>query len=156
MENLWFKFKSWFGITKPTPEEVPVLLQHKHVLINMRVKKCPSKDDIPFMEEWFKNLISALGMKLLSGPHIKYVAVPGNKGLTGVCIIETSHIAMHCWEEVSPGLIQLDIYTCGAMDLSAVFQALEWFGPVEGTYKYLDRETGFVELENGPIGDSNV
>lgn len=150
--SIWQKLKHWISPNKI--EHPPVLLQHKHVLINMRVRKCPTKDDIPFMEEWFKLLITNLGMKLLSGPHIKYVDVPGNKGLTGVCIIETSHVAMHCWEEATPALIQLDIYTCGSMDLSVVFKALEWFDPVEGTYKYLDRETGFEELENGVIGEN--
>jgi S-adenosylmethionine/arginine decarboxylase-like enzyme len=47
-------------------------------------------------------------MKILIGPIAKYLDVPGNRGLTVAAIIETSHIVMHCWDECSPGLMQLD------------------------------------------------
>jgi len=38
--------------------------------------------------------------------------MPGNQGLTSVTIIETSHIAVHVWDEVSPALMQMDVYSC--------------------------------------------
>lgn len=149
--KLWNWIKSWFATKPAPPVETPVILQHKHVLIEAKVRKCPSENDIDFMRDWFAKLVQDLGMKILSGPHIEYVWMKGNKGLTGVCIIETSHIALHCWEEADPSLIQLDVYTCGEMNLQTVFKALEPFDPVSGTFKYLDRENGFKELENGEI-----
>jgi S-adenosylmethionine/arginine decarboxylase-like enzyme len=60
------------------------------------------------LENWMSTLIAAQGMKILSGPHVAYVENPGNRGLTGVAIIETSHVAVHIWDEVSPALVQLD------------------------------------------------
>ena len=38
--------------------------------------------------------------------------MPGNRGVTAFAIIETSHIAMHIWDEPNPALVQLDVYTC--------------------------------------------
>jgi S-adenosylmethionine/arginine decarboxylase-like enzyme len=124
-------------------------IEHKHLIVRAEVKYPPGKKDIDFLSHWFQNIIERLGMKLLSGPHIKYVDVVGNKGLTGVCIIETSHIAMHVWEELDPKLIQLDVYTCGSLDPQIVFDFLQSFYPSKIEYKYLDREHGLNVLENG-------
>ncbi len=35
-----------------------------------------------------------------------------NRGITAISVIETSHIAMHVWDEPQPALMQLDIYSC--------------------------------------------
>jgi len=96
---------------------------------------------------WMSELVDRIGMKVLSGPHAKYVSVPGNAGVTGVTIIETSHIAMHVWDEQSPALMQLDVYTCGPFDPNIVFDQMKEFEPTKLEYKYLDREHGLVEVE---------
>jgi S-adenosylmethionine/arginine decarboxylase-like enzyme len=124
-------------------------IEHKHLIVRAEVKYPPGQKDIDFLDHWFKVLIRKLDMKLLSGPHIRYVDVPGNKGLTGVCIIETSHIAMHIWEEANPKLMQLDVYTCGSLDPQIVFDVLQLFTPTKIEYKYIDREHGLNVLENG-------
>ena len=123
------------------------MLQHKHLLVRAEVKNPPT--DPEMIKEWFRNLIKDIDMKLLMGPISTYVDVPGNKGLTCVAIIETSHIAMHVWDEQDPGLMQLDVYTCGEMHPEKVFAAIEQFNPIKVDYKYLDREHGFKELGNG-------
>ena len=43
-------------------------------------------------------------MKLLAGPYTTYVNEKGKKRMTSVAIIETSHIALHIWDETNPGL----------------------------------------------------
>ena len=83
-------------------------------------------------------------MKILSGPHVARVDnVIGNIGCTGVVIIETSHIAVHFWEET--GLMQLDVYTCGEFNMQDIFTELECLEPTSIDWKYLDREHGLVE-----------
>jgi S-adenosylmethionine/arginine decarboxylase-like enzyme len=99
-----------------------------------------------WIEEWLQELVDRIGMKVLSGPYAEYVHVPGNRGVTGLVIIETSHIAMHVWDEEQPGLMQLDVYTCGPLDPDIVFDALDEFVPVKVEYKYLDREHGLIEV----------
>jgi S-adenosylmethionine/arginine decarboxylase-like enzyme len=71
----------------------------------------------------------------------------GNRGLTGVVIIETSHIALHSWDEANPAMIQLDVYTCGPLDTALIFDELKIFDPVKVEYKYLDREHNLKEVD---------
>ena len=73
-------------------------------------------------------------------PICGYVDTPGNSGLTIAGIIETSHIAMHVWDELDPALIQLDVYTCSSLDTKIVMKALQQFEPISVESKYLDRE----------------
>ncbi len=85
-------------------------------------------------------------MKTLMGPYAVYCDVVGNRGLTAVTIIETSHIAMHIWDEQSPAMMQLDVYTCGPLDPYDVVEAIAEFDPVSVEMKYLDREHNLVEI----------
>lgn len=120
-------------------------LVHKHLIIRAEVINPPTSPE--YVESWLTSLVSTIGMKICKGPISHYVNVPGNRGVTGVVIIETSHIAIHVWDEKDPALIQLDVYTCGPMDTSDVFRALEDFDPVKIAFKYLDRESELVEIE---------
>jgi S-adenosylmethionine/arginine decarboxylase-like enzyme len=72
---------------------------------------------------------------------------PGNRGLTAVVVIETSHIALHCWDEEKPGLLQLDVYTCGPLNEKVIFDEVKKFDPVSIEYKYLDREKNLKEID---------
>ncbi len=120
------------------------LLQHKHILIRAEVEN-PLKDEESAIL-WLEKLVEDINMKILMGPIARYLDVPGNRGLTVAAIIETSHIVMHCWDECSPGLMQLDVYTCGPFEPNKVLDSIEQFGIVKIDYKYLDRESGFHEL----------
>lgn len=114
---------------------------HKHLIIRAEVTDPPGKDDIQRMIDWTTELIDEIDMNLLDGPFCKYVDIEGNSGLTVVAIIETSHIAMHVWDEASPALMQLDVYTCGPFKPILVFEKLRDFGLTKLEWKYLDRET---------------
>jgi S-adenosylmethionine/arginine decarboxylase-like enzyme len=88
-------------------------------------------------------------MKIIKGPFAAYVDKDGNKGLTAIVMIETSHIAFHIWDEVDPGLIQFDLYTCGQLELDRVISLFKkTFDVVNMDYVLFDREHGFkVEAE---------
>jgi S-adenosylmethionine/arginine decarboxylase-like enzyme len=98
-----------------------------------------------------KNLVEQIGMKILKGPYSVYSEMVGNQGLTAVTIIETSHIAMHVWDEDEPALMQLDVYTCSTLNIEDVFRALEEYDPVKVEYKYIDRENCLTLLDKGTI-----
>jgi S-adenosylmethionine/arginine decarboxylase-like enzyme len=117
---------------------------HKHLIIRAEVKN-PLKDESLAMA-WMSKLIDKIGMKAMMGPFAKYLDVAGNRGLTAVAIIETSHIALHIWDEDDPALVQLDVYTCGPLDPYDVVEALREFHPSKIEMKYLDREQGLTEL----------
>ena len=79
-------------------------------------------------------------MKMLGQPIAHYVNTKGNKGLTCLAILNTSHIALHTWDESYPALLQLDVYSCSALDKKIVFEYLEQFKPKEINYVTIDRE----------------
>ena len=120
------------------------MLVHKHLIVRAQVNKPPT--DESWAEDWVRGLVEKIGMKILVGPFAKYLDVPGNRGLTVAAIIETSHVAMHVWDESDPALIQLDVYTCGPLDTNIIFNELKTFDPVKIDYKYLDREHGLTEI----------
>jgi len=119
-------------------------LVHKHLIIRAEVERAPSSE--LWAINWLKEIVDKLNMKVCAGPIAKYVEMPGNQGLTAVVIIETSHIAIHCWDEPNPNLIQFDVYSCGEFDPKVILEELERFGVHKVEYKFLDREHGLVEL----------
>jgi S-adenosylmethionine/arginine decarboxylase-like enzyme len=94
-----------------------------------------------------KKLINKINMNILAGPYSSKVSKKGNKGLSGVAIIDTSHISIHTWDEKNPALIQLDVYSCKEFKKSDVIDCLDEFKPVTVEYKYFDRETNFIEVK---------
>ena len=121
---------------------------HKHLMLRGYVVDPPK--DTQVVIDWLTEFISYLDMKILQGPFSSYVDVDGNKGLTAVAMIETSHIAFHIWDEQDPALLQLDVYTCGALDVTGALLELGKFFAFD-SYKYLvyDRETDFNLIERG-------
>lgn len=119
-------------------------LVHKHLIIRAEVDNAPRNEEWAVI--WLREVVEKLGMKVCAGPIAKYVDMVGNKGLTAVVIIETSHIAIHCWDEPTPNLIQFDVYSCGEFDPKTILDELDKFGVRKVEYKFLDREHGLVEL----------
>jgi S-adenosylmethionine/arginine decarboxylase-like enzyme len=126
-------------------------LYHKHLLVNARVKNPINSEEegIAFLTR----LVEAIDMKIIKGPFASYVDKPGNKGLTAIVMIETSHIAFHIWDEEDPGLIQFDLYTCGKLDLEAVIAMFyTTFNVVDIDYVLFDREKGFIKEASSEEG----
>lgn len=117
---------------------------HKHLIIRAEVNNPPKDENL--VKDWMKSLIENIGMNLLMGPYAHYLDVEGNRGITAVSIIETSHIAMHVWDESDPALMQLDVYTCGPLDPYDVVEMIKQFDPVSIQMKYLDREHELTEI----------
>lgn len=114
------------------------MLIHKHIVVRAEVLSPPK--DIDYMKKWFEDLINAIDMKILSGPHLVYSEVAGNRGFTGVCVIETSHIAMHTWDECDPAVMQLDIYSCKDFEIDRVIEKISEFKISKLEKILLDRE----------------
>jgi len=122
--------------------------QHKHLIVRADIGWCPQEEDLNKISDWIRSLIKKIDMKLLAGPYTTYVSEKGNKGMTSVAIIETSHIALHIWDEVSPGLMQLDVYSCADFNPPDVFDKVnELFQTIKMEYKFLDREKELVEVK---------
>lgn len=127
------------------------MIFHKHLLINAKVKNPINTERAGI--EFLTNLVNRINMKIIKGPFASYVEAEGNKGLTAIVMIETSHIAFHIWDETDPGLLQMDIYTCGEMDKFDVLNAInERFDIQEIEWILFDRENGFVVEDSKKLG----
>ncbi len=113
------------------------MLVHHLLVVNARVNKPPVDPEV--IKNWKSKLIEDIGMKILHGPHALYHDMPGNRGLTAVTIIETSHIALHVWDEDTPGVLRLDVYSCAEFDVDVILDSIKIFDPVQVDYKFLDR-----------------
>ena len=121
-------------------------LVHKHLIIRAEINKPPLLTS--YLEIWLKKFIKSINMKIFMGPYVKYCNMPGNRGITAVAIIETSHIAMHVWDEVSPALMQFDVYSCSELDPEEICKKIKKdFEITKIEYKFLNRETGLVDLK---------
>ncbi len=122
-----------------------LLLEHKHLLVRAELDNCPDNPD--WVHEWLVHLVDVIDMKILAGPLVARVDIPGNVGCTGVVVIETSHVVLHLWEET--GLMQLDIYTCGSLNIPDIWPLLDCMLPSKIEWKYLDREHGLNLIMEG-------
>jgi S-adenosylmethionine/arginine decarboxylase-like enzyme len=118
---------------------------HKHLIIRAEANKVPTDEEQ--LTEWLKDFIEFIGMKILMGPYVKYCTMEGNRGITGIAVIETSHIAIHIWDEPVPALIQMDVYSCANFDPYKIANKIkEDFEIIKIDYKYLNRETGLKPI----------
>jgi len=124
------------------------MLQHKHIIIRAEVKQPPQ--DIRKVKKWLRKLVKAIGMRPLGRPTAVYVNKEEIKGITAVQCIETSHIALHCWDEVSPAIVQLDVYTCGTLDKEIVLLFLDEFDPVKVDHAIIDR-ADFIDIKKEKV-----
>jgi S-adenosylmethionine/arginine decarboxylase-like enzyme len=121
------------------------LLIHKHLIIRAEVNNPPK--DVDKLTEWLKDFIASINMKVMLGPYVAYCNNEGNRGITGVAVIETSHIAIHVWDEPVPALMQIDIYSCAEFNPYLISDKLKKdFDVVKMDYKFLNRETGLKSI----------
>lgn len=124
------------------------MIYHKHLLVNAKVRT-PMREESEAIA-FLTKLVDKIDMKIIKGPFASYVDKDGNKGLTAIVMIETSHIAFHIWDETDPGLLQFDLYTCGSLDLDTVFEVMrESFDIEKLEYNLFDREDGFFLEKTG-------
>ena len=127
---------------------VTMAIDHKHLLIRAEVANCPMRDNLGYVLDWMQSLIVKIDMKLMQGPNISYVDQEGNRGITCMALIETSHIVLHIWDEQKPGLFQLDVYSCKPFDLNIVIKHLkDSYDVTKLQYKFLDRKTDLIMIE---------
>jgi len=118
---------------------------HKHLIIRAEANRVPTDEEQ--LTEWLKDFIETINMKILMGPYVKYCKIEGNRGITGIAVIETSHIAIHVWDEPNPALMQIDVYSCAEFDVDEIAEKIKQdFDVVKLDYKYLNRETGLTVL----------
>ena len=110
---------------------------HKHLIIRAEVNH-------PLVTEksvrrWLRNLVKKIDMRIIKGPYVAYVSKEGNRGMTGIVMIETSHIAIHIWDENRPALVQCDVYSCADFSSNEVLAEFMNMEVVKIDHMILDR-----------------
>lgn len=117
---------------------------HEHLIIRALINR-------PLIElnetvAWTTALVGKLGLTFLHNPVGAYCHDEGNRGVTVVAILNASHLALHIWDEVTPALLQLDIYSCKKLDLSIVLAELNLLSAIKIERKLFDRSITIREL----------
>jgi len=94
---------------------------HKHLIIRAEVNHPITSEKE--LKRWLRKLVKKIDMNIIKGPYTAYVSKEGNRGITGVVMIETSHIAIHVWDEISPALVQCDVYSCADFSSNEVLSS---------------------------------
>ena len=121
------------------------LLVHRHLIIRAEASRPPTDEEQ--LQNWMRQYIESINMKVFMGPYVKYCNMPGNRGITALAIIETSHIAMHIRDEPKPALLQMDVYSCGDFNHTEICKKIMDDCDIHKIeYKYLNCETGLQDI----------
>ena len=118
---------------------------HKHLIIRAEVKSPIATEK--GIRKWLRTLVNKIDMKIIKGPYASYVSKEGNRGITGVVMIETSHIAIHIWDEESPALVQCDVYSCAEFSVGEVLRHFIVMEPVTIEHVLFDRAKS-IDVKN--------
>lgn len=102
-----------------------------HLIIDGYVRDA-SVFDAASLEALFRTLVDALDMRILAGPTFVEVPLDERKlqsavfqdegGITGSCIISTSHIAIHCWP--LRRFFSMDVFSCKDFDTAKAMRVI--------------------------------
>jgi S-adenosylmethionine/arginine decarboxylase-like enzyme len=120
-------------------------LHHQHLLVKAYVNN-PPLNEID-MDDWMERLVKAIGMKVVIAPRTVYVRTEGNRGLTSQIGLETSHAAIHVWDDVTPAMLQMDVYSCKCFDNQIVIDMINEFGLIAFESMTIDRNDNFIVQE---------
>ncbi len=94
-----------------------------HIILDGYVKD-PSVFNGPSLEHAFRKLAEALEMQIIMGPDFLEVELDPTKlqsdvfqdegGITGMCVISTSHMSIHCWPIRK--CFSMDVFSCKDFD----------------------------------------
>ncbi len=109
-----------------------------HVILDAYVENVSrfNKEDLHIL---FNNLVNNLNMDIIFGPVFKEVELDPSKltgnifqdegGITGMCVISTSHITIHTWELRQ--FLSMDIFSCKEFDDRIALNVIDKFFQIE-------------------------
>jgi len=122
---------------------------HLHLLVKGYISNPPKSEEI--LNQWFKELVSKVGMVVVAGPTSVYVDELGNEGITGTVTLATSHASIHVWDAIHPSMFQFDLYSCSDFTPEQVLSHInEHFNLQSATWQFIDRnDMEFKLIDSG-------
>lgn len=119
----------------------------KHLVLDAIVSNTDrfNADDLSV---FFQRLAASLDMQILFGPEFVEVELDQTKlvgdkfqdegGITGMCVISTSHISIHTW--VLRKFISLDVFSCKDFNVDIALREIDdTFGLIKSAVTVIDR-----------------
>lgn len=110
---------------------------HLHLIVRGYVTNPPKSEET--LNNWLTRLVHKVDMQVVAGPTSVYVNEVGNEGVTGTVTLATSHASLHCWDMITPPMIQFDIYSCKEFVVGDVIKHLDEFNLLSYTAMMVDR-----------------
>ena len=90
----------------------------RHLLLELRGCRAETLDDLPAVEALMRAAALAAGATIVQAVFHRFAP----QGVSGVVVIEESHLSVHTWPEY--GYAAVDLYTCGDCAPQAAVDAL--------------------------------
>lgn len=99
-------------------------LNHKHCIFKAKLSNPPQTE--LQLHRWMEAIVPEIGMEFFMGPYVKKSDLEGNKGITAVAIITTSHICLHTFDnDDGTSDLQLDVYSCKCFEKQIIIDSLK-------------------------------
>lgn len=93
--------------------------QARHLLVEYRGCELSKLQDLDFIQALLERAARAAGATVVQSVFHRY----SPQGVTGVVVLEESHLSIHTWPE--SGYAAADLYTCGACTPDAAHEVLK-------------------------------
>lgn len=90
------------------------------------------------VEKALKDIAQLCGMTIVGGPLVLR-GVPENPGVTGICVVDFSHISIHTFS--NPGEVCIDVFSCKPFDPTLIHNYLK------KTFQVGDKDAVYVEVK---------
>ncbi len=90
------------------------------------------------VEKALRDIAGLCGMTIVGGPLV-LKGVPENPGVTGICVVDFSHISIHTFS--NPGEACIDVFSCKPFDPELIHDYLK------KTFQVTDEDAVYVEVK---------
>ena len=125
-------------------------LNHLHIVVTAHGLANPPKTAV-LVEDWLRELVDKVGMKILMGPYATRCITDGNEGCTGIVCIETSHASIHVWDTGCEPFAKMDLYSCKTFSAAIIIEHFSQFSPSSIEYVMIDRNDSSKIIEQNVI-----
>ena len=124
---------------------------HKHLMVDMTLLKPPTSAEQ--VNDWLLRVVEKVNMNVFIPPMSKYCYTPGNEGVTGVVVIDTSHCSIHVWDHCEVAYAKADLYSCKDFSAQDFIEMIKEFEPLSYSYMVVDRTSDMrvIEVGSSPI-----
>jgi S-adenosylmethionine decarboxylase len=94
--------------------------------------------NVELITQALKDIAKLCEMSIVGGPLVLR-GVPENPGVTGICVVDFSHISIHTFS--NPGEVCIDVFSCKPFDPELIHEYLK------KTFHVEDTDAVYVEVK---------